>query len=912
MSDANAQLVSGGLLGRDREIERCDALLEARSGVLLLRGSPGVGKSSLLEGVGTRARARGFCVHSAAGSEAETTLPYAGLQPLLLPLVDADTEMPDHLRTALLSALGLIDAEVPALETIGLATLMLLAGVADPVQPLCLLVDDVQWLDASSAEVLRFVSRRLSADPVLLFAASRDDGWPPVGTFPEMRIEPLDPASSEALLVRRAVQLPKVARDRVLEQAEGNPLALVELSGVVGEPIEASKGLPVYLPLTARLESAFTGRAARLPGAARSFMLVSALAPTATIPEALAAASLLADRKVHLADIDEAVAMDLISVDASHVHFRHPLVRSGLVHIATVSQRLAAHEALAKTLEDRERALYHRAAATVGYDSELADELDTAAARALRRGALASAVSNLEHSARLTRPGSQYGGRLVRAAELSFELGRAGEVKALLSRIEERDLEIRDRVVALRLTMAVDRSDTHDTGSVWRMTSLATEAITAGAADAALQLLLLASEQIIWGGQGLELGRAIVAAAREVPGSDTDPRVTALLARSLPIEGHRELADRLNAVDEAKISGPESLWLIAAAAVIYGDYERGGRLLSRAEEWFRSEGRLAGLATVLTFRGVVAFSGGEWRLAGQILDEAERLAAETNQPGWLNRARQLQAGLAGLQGDEERHRAIVAEQMLTYQRTQASHRQNHLVFMQGIAAAMLGHHDDALALLGGLFDPADPIFDPRSCYEAMFYLADVAAVKNRVDVIENAIRVLDSVVPAPWPPLLQSGIDYARAVTAVETEAGQRFEAALAGPAGARTFDRARVELAYGQWLRRHQRRLEAREQLRSARDRLERLGNEPLARRARDELRATGEGSPRRRNADWDQLSAQELQIAGLVAEGLSNKEIGERMFLSHRTIASHLYRIFPKLGITSRSQLAAAMSTD
>jgi DNA-binding CsgD family transcriptional regulator len=226
-----------------------------------------------------------------------------------------------------------------------------------------------------------------------------------------------------------------------------------------------------------------------------------------------------------------------------------------------------------------------------------------------------------------------------------------------------------------------------------------------------------------------------------------------------------------------------------------------------------------------------------------------------------------------------------------------------------MSMAMLGCPNDAVSLLSGLFDPEESGYEARGGYDALFFLADAAQVTGRGQEVQRAIEVMEATVPAPWPAVLQSAVAYAEAVTASEAQAGQHFEAALAGPAGGRAFDRARVQLAYGRWLRRHQRRLEAREHLRAARDTFDQLGNEPFAQRARDELRATGEASPRRPNADWDQLSPQEVQIARLVADGLSNKEIGERMFLSHRTIASHLYRMFPKLGITTRAQLATAI---
>jgi DNA-binding CsgD family transcriptional regulator len=278
----------------------------------------------------------------------------------------------------------------------------------------------------------------------------------------------------------------------------------------------------------------------------------------------------------------------------------------------------------------------------------------------------------------------------------------------------------------------------------------------------------------------------------------------------------------------------------------------------------------------------------------------------------LSQARYARAGIAGVCGDEEGHLRIVDQLAAQYREMHTSHRANHLEFMRGAAATMLGRADDAIALLSPLFDPAEPIFEVRTCSDALFYLADAAMAKNRADVVQRAIAALERTVPIPWYPVLRSAVDYARAVAAPEEIAGGSYEEALAGPAGVRVFDRARLQLAYGRWLRRQRRRVEACEQLRAARNEFDRLGNEPFGLWARDELRAGGEVSPRRTDAEWGQLTPQEAQIARLVAQGLSNKEIGEQLFLSHRTVASHLYRVYPKLGITSRGQLAAMRNSD
>jgi DNA-binding CsgD family transcriptional regulator len=906
----------GALVGRDRELAAGEELLgrasQAGGGVLLLRGSAGIGKTTLLDAVRARAAKRGFRVLVTAGSEAETAFAFAALQPLLLPVIDSDTGLPEHLRTALLSALGLVDAEIPALETVGLAVLGLLAGLATEATPLCLVVDDTHWLDTSTAAVLHFVARRLSADPVVLLAAGRDGGWPPAGALPELRIEPLDLAAAETLLATRSPAMPAPTRQRVLAEAAGNPLGLVELSAAVAAAQrDGSRALPEVLPLTARLEAAFAGRAGSMSAATRAALLVAALAPAAGTAEVLAAASALTGTPVDLSALDAAADERLVDVVGQQVQFRHPLVRSGVVQAAAPSARRAAHQALARVLHDPQRRLHHRAEATVGYDDELASELEAEAELAVRRGSLAAGVRSLDQAAALTTPVPRRGGRLVRAAQLSFELGQADETRRLLALAGRGELAWAEQIAARRLAVAVDGPDTDDPERAWELLAFAEEVLAAGDASGALDLLVFTSSQLAWGKQWLEVGRAVVAAAHRVPASENDLRVIAVIAQAQPVLAHRELTARLEKVADAQLTDAAAQQLIGFVAVITADYDRGTRLLDRAEQQLRRDARLAQLGLVLTFRGIAAFSAGQWRLAEQVLDEAERLTADTVQPSWQHRASYTRAGIAGLTGDEERHRQIIDELAARFQRTRASHRDNHLTFMQGITATMAGRHDDALALLGALFDPDDPMFEARTGYDALFYLADSAVAKGRADLVQRALGVMAATVPAPWPAPLRAAADYARAVTASEAETGPLLEAALGGPAGDRAFDRARVQLAYGRWLRHHYQQMKAREQLREARDIFDRLGNDPFASRSRDELRAAGEASHKRRSAAWDELSPQELQIAQLVAEGLSNKQVGERLFLSHRTIASHLYRIFPKLGVTSRAQLVAALKS-
>ena len=508
------------------------------------------------------------------------TLAFAGLQLLLLPVIDADTGMPEHLRTALRSALGVLDAEIPAVAAVGLAVLGLLAGIATEEVPLCVVIDDVHWFDASSAEVLRFVSRRLSADPIVVLATARDGGWPRAGMFPELRVDPLGPSAAEAVLASRGPSLQPAVRRRIIEQAEGNPLALVELSGVLSAPEGSTRPtFPETVPLTSRLEAAFVQRADSLPEETRAVLLVAALAPSAVIAEVLSAAHVMIGRPIDLSAVDPAKDERLVEVDGQHLRFRHPLVRSGVIGTASLSSLRAAHLALASALDDPERRLRHRAAGTVGFDSELAAELERASESAMRSGSLTSAVSALVQAAELTGPGPVRGGRLVRAADLSLELGDADATRRLLVSAEGNELGRADHAVARRLAMALDTADSGDVRRVWELIDLAEKAIVDADNDGALLLLEFASSMVNGERQYLDAARIVAEVARSVPVPLTDPRVIALLAFTTQADGHPDLASRLALVDDSRLIDPEAQRQIAQAALMTGDYERSARLL---------------------------------------------------------------------------------------------------------------------------------------------------------------------------------------------------------------------------------------------------------------------------------------------------------------------------------------------
>ena len=422
------------LVGRDRElaiVNRMLASISERGGSAIIRGEPGIGKSAVLVVAEGRAAVRGIRVLRTTGSQAEANLPFAGLHQLLRPILGALDTLPDAHRQALLAAFGLVDSAAPDIFRIALAALDLIAEIAAQA-PVLLIAEDAHWLDRSTLDVLAFVARRLQSDPIVLLVAVRDGYRSVLDDVDslELRLERLDDVNAARLLDAHSPRLSAALRSRLLAEAAGNPLALVELP-IAARALESSLTVPTRLRLTARLEQAFAMRASELPDRTRTLLLMAAINDSDAVGETLAAAAIL-DTAVTLDDFTPAVSAGLIGIDDTTVRFRHPLVASSIHHEAPVAQRLAAHSALAAVLEDQgDRQLWHRAASSVGPDEEIAGQLEEAANRAERRGALGAAATGLERAARLTTHGKQ-GPRLLRAATLALELGKRDNVERLI------------------------------------------------------------------------------------------------------------------------------------------------------------------------------------------------------------------------------------------------------------------------------------------------------------------------------------------------------------------------------------------------------------------------------------------------------------------------------------------------
>lgn len=904
------KLTQEALFGREFEQGRLAALVDGvREGgaALLVRGDAGIGKSALLLDTAATAAARGMRVLRTAGAQAETHMPFAGLHQLLLPLRTEIGELPAPQRDALGAAFGLIDAPAPDLFLVALGTLNLLGGAAAKT-PVLLLVEDVHWLDRPSAEVLAFVARRLESEPILLVAALRDGSQSPLETagLPELVLDRLDDDAATALLDAQSATLTPEARGRVLREAAGNPLALVELPIAV----ETLRPQPGRLPLTTRLEQTFTARMSGLPSATRTLLLVVAVNDGTALCEALDATTLILGADVTADDLLPAVAVRLVDVHETVVWFRHPLIRSAIQQEASRSRRHAAHAALADVLAGQpDRSRWHRAASTNRPDEEMAAELETAARRARRRGDLLSGVEGLERAARLSEDPAQRRERLVHAAEWGAEAGRRDLATRLVTEAEPWTLSLsqRARVVWIRESFEEDIRD--DGAAVRSLVDLAETVAKEGEVDLALKLLSAASLRCFWAHTDPESRGLVIAAAENLPVDEDDGWLLSILAFAAPIERGRVVLERLRRLAADRPGGWGAARLLGSSAMMVGAFELAEDFCALSLPRLRVQGRLSHLCRDLGAQAWSAARLADLGVAMSAAEEAARLAQETSLPLMDAMAHASGAVVAALRGNQDRMEglAAVAEQVALT--TGARPVLATVQHARGLAALGEGRYTDAYDHLRRIHDPADPAFHPDLRCFSLAELADAATHCGQGHAIAGTVAELEEVARLTPSPALHADLRYTRAVLADEATAEARYAEALDADLRRLPFARARLQLAYGEWLRRQRRMAESRAPLRTARETFDALGVIPWSERAWQELRASGESGRRRTGDARDVLTAQELQIAQMAADGLTNREIGEKLHMSHRTVGSHLYRIFPKLEITSRSALAKAL---
>lgn len=896
------------LVGRDAELKELVALVEGpgdRNGVLI-RGEAGIGKSALVDAAIAAAAISGARVLRTAGAESERNYAYAGLHRLLYPLRKMLDGLPTRQYDALASALGLSDSgEEPTAYLVGLAALTLLTDAADE-RPLLLVAEDAHWLDPASAEVIAFVARRIGTEPVALIATLREgDGTPLADAgLSVIRLEPLSDDDAAALLEQAAPELPARLRHRVLAEAHGNPLALTELPAAVRELEE----FPTPTPLTERLERAFTARSATLPAGTRTALLVAALNDSDSRTETLAAASLVLGTRAEAEILAPAVEARLLADGPGVVVFRHPLVRSALIATATADERARVHRALAEVVTDPERRAWRRAAAAIGPDEQAARELEDVAERARHSG---GAVTALERAADLSDDPRRRADRLLRAAELAVDSGGRDTAERLVTAARALPTTSRQRATAAWLLSGFDDGVRESPSWIGELANLAASVAADGHPDAAMRILWGAAMRCFWSEPGPGARSALLAVADELPVPDDDPRLVAVSAYVAPFERGERVIGMLRALAAGIGRAPEVDRFLGSASLQVGAFDLAARFSAAAAPGFRADGHLGLLPRALTVQAWSLARLGDLAAAAPAAAEAADFAQETGQRFMYGLAIAVQAEIAALRGDYPKAATLASAAEQVGLAAGARPVLATVQLARGLAALGEGRYDDAFADLRRLHDPRDPSYSPALRAYFLADLTDAAIRAGRADALRDVLRDLERAVASTPSPALHIGWRYAHALLAND-DAEAHFTSALAEDLTAWPAERGRLHLSYGEWLRRQRRVVESRTELRTAREIFDALGFTALGERARLELRGAGESSPNRDPDARDRLTPHELSIARLAAQGLTNREIGQRLYLSHRTVSTHLHRIFPKLGVSSRTDLAALLPPD
>jgi DNA-binding CsgD family transcriptional regulator len=896
------------LHGRRAEREALDRLLAAVQGgqsrVLVVSGEAGVGKTALLESV--VGSASGFRVLRAVGVESEMELAFAALQQLCAPLLDRLEGLAAPQKDALGVAFGLRAGDAPDRFLVGLAVLSLLANVAAQ-QPLVCVVDDAQWLDRASVQALVFVARRLLAESVALVFSTRDPGDEFEG-LPTLPVEGLPDRDARALLgsVLR-VPLDERVRERLVAETRGNPLALLELPrALTPAQLAGGFGLPDALPLSGRIEDSFRRRVARLPAETQRLLLLAAAEPVGDPVLVWRAAGRLGIAVQAAADTD-----GLLTIDTS-VTFRHPLVRSAVYRAASPEDRQAVHRALADTTDpqvDPDRRAWHLAQATPGFDEDVASELERSAARAHARGGLAAAAAFLEKAAVLTPEPSRRAERALAAAHAKHQSGAPDAALRLLAITESAPLDERQRaqVDLLRAEIAFTSSRGNDAPPLLLKAAKRLEPLDLNLARATYLDALSAA--IHAGRLGARDGvRNVADAARRAPVPSQPLRAPDVLLDGLAVlhtEGYAAgapgLKRALRAFRSDDLSSEDEIrWLLPACRTAMDLWDDSWfALCARQVQLARDAGALTVLPLALSLQAGTHVFAGEFAAAEALCEEARGVSEAIANPD-APFARLVLTGWRGLRADTVRLTAAS-------DRDATARGEGRTIGIGRYATAVLynglGRYEEALAAAQ---QAGEDRFASWWRNWGLVELIEAAARTGQAPLAADGLRRLSEMTRA-------SGTDWALGI-------GARSRALLSGedaaePLYRKAIDllartRVRVELArayllYGEWLRRERRRLDAREQLRTAHELFAEFGMEAFAERARVELEATGEHARKRTAETRDDLTPQEAQISRLAADGATNQEIAAQLFISPSTVDYHLRKAFRKLGVKSRHQL-------
>ena len=908
------------LNGRRAECDQLNGLVESIRGghsrALVLHGEAGVGKTALLEYLA--GHAPDCQTARAAGVQSEMELPFAALHQLCGPMLDQVAGLPAPQRDALRIVFGQSAEPTPDRFLIGLAMLGLLSAVAER-RPLLCLVDDQQWLDRASALVLAFAARRLGAESIGLVFATRNPGGDLAG-LPEMPVAGLPDADARVLLdAALAGPIDGRIRDQIIAEARGNPLALLELPReLTPEGLAGGFGLPGALPLARSIEQNFARRIAALPGPTQRLLLLAAADPTGDPALVWRAAAALQIDGAAAAAAAEAGLAEF----GTRLRFRHPLARSAAYQSATVPARQQAHRALAEATDaelDPDRRAWHRAQATPGADEDVAVELERSASRALSRGGLTAAAAFLERATALTLAPDRRAARALAAAEAKIQAGALEAAQDLLAAAEAGRLADQERARAdlARAQLAFITSRGAEAAPLLVNAARRLADVDPGLSRAtyldALSAAIFAGRLAGPAGGVLSVARA----ARDAPGAQGVPGAADLLLDGMtayyndgPAAGVPLLRRSLTAFGDGRATrgdgdGLRWLWLsVVAGAMRIWDHDLMDVLSARHVRLARGTGALSELPLALTSRAYFHLFAGELGTAAALAQEFDTVMEATG----IALAPYAAVGVAAFQGDQGTASALIDATL-----ADATRRGEGvgITITQWANAALnngLGRYDQALAAATHAFGYQD---DLGSLLWAAPELIEAAVRTDDAAAAASGYAVLTELTSACGTDWGLGVLARARALVTEGAAAEELYREAVTRLGRTRLrIDLARARLLYGEWLRRERRRGDAREQLRPAYELFQAMGVAGFAERAGRELRSTGETARRRVPAGRHQeLTAQEALIAGLARDGLSNPEIGTRLFISAHTVQYHLRKIFAKLGIASRSQLSGVL---
>jgi len=907
------------LWGRRQQREALDGLLAdvraGRSQVLVVRGEPGIGKTALLSYAAETAQ--DFQVVHAEGVESDMELPFAALHQLCGRMLSRLDRLPGPQRDALGVAFGLRPGSAPDRFLVGLAVLGLLSEVAAD-QPLLCLADDAQWLDQATAQTLAFVARRLDAESVALFFGTRDPAAAgDLAGLPGLVVEGLPDADARALLASVIPgRLDERVRDRIIAEAGGNPLALLELPhGMTAAELAGGFGLPGAGPLSGRIEDIFRRRLAPLPAQTQRLLLLAAAEPTGDPALLWRAADRLG---IGAAAADAAESGGLLVVSA-RVTFRHPLVRSAIYRSASLHDRREVHHALAEATDpqlDPDRRAWHLAQAAPGPDEDVAAELERSADRAQARGGFAAAAAFLERATALTLEPARGAERALAAARAMAQAGAYDAALRLLAAAEAGPLDefqlARADLLSGQIAFATSRGS-----DVPPLLLKAAKRLEPLDARLARETYLQALSGAVYAGRVVTGGglRKAAEAARAAPAVPQPPSAPNLLLDGLALlitEGYAAAAPALkralNAFSSEDISTEEGLrwlWLACSAAQVLWDDQGWDLLSTRHVQLARDAGALGVLPIALAQRTGLHLYQGDFAAAAALIDEAAAITEATGSqlPPYAA------LGLAAFRGQERRASELIETSTKDTVRRGEGRGLNFVQWGTAVLDNGLGRYQDALAAAQQTGD--DPLEQVFSTWAA----AELIEAASRSGVPGHAVGALQRLSGSARA----SGSDWALGVEACarallsEGETAERlYREGINRLARTRVrVPLARARLLYGEWLRRENRRIDAREQLRTAHEMFAGMGADGFAERARRELLATGERVRKRTAGVPAKLTAREVQIARLAGDGLSNPEIAAHLFMSPRTVEYHLHKVFIKLAISSRNQLHAILAS-